>query len=149
MIKCRTYRSDSCNGNNVIIKLLNVVKSIYSIGFTLGGSYSNSGKSLVIQNDQNQLNIEDSYTADIGISYAISAYQFGVSHIQTSFMNNKMNTTVISLSEDLSNSGRIKLTTLYELGFYDFASASYQNSGTTAIKPLHGMFLSIGLRTSF
>ena len=106
-------------------------------------------KSLVIQNDPKQLNIEDSYTADIGISYAISAYQFGVSHIQTSFMNNKMNTTVISLSEDLSNSGRIKLTTLYELGFYDFASASYQNSVTTAIKPLHGMFLSIGLRTSF
>jgi|GEM_PF-6961899 len=124
--------------------------NISYIGFTLAGSYSNSGKSLVIQNDSSQPNIADSYTSDLGISYAISSYQFGISHIQTSFMNNKMNTTVVSLSEDLSNSGRIKLTTLYELGYYDFASASYQNSGTTtAINPLHGMFLSIGLRTSF
>lgn len=124
--------------------------NISYIGFTLAGSYSNSGKSLFIQGDSNQSNIANSYTADVGISYAISSYQFGVSHIQTNFMNNKMNTTVFSLSEDLSNSGRIKLTTLYELGYYDFASARYQNSGTTtAINPLHGMFLSIGLRTSF
>lgn len=120
------------------------------VGLTLAGSYANTGKSLEIQNDANRTTIGDSYTADAGISYAIASHQFGISHIKTNFMDNKMNTTVVSLSEELSNSGRIKLTTLYELGFYEFSPASYQNSGTTtAINSLSGMFLSVGLRTSF
>ena len=119
-------------------------------GLTLAGSYANTGESLEIQNDANRTTIGDSYTADAGISYAFGSHQFSISHIKTSFMNNKMDATILILNEDLSHAGRIKLTTLYELGFYKFSPASYQSSGTTtAINSLSGMFLSVGLRTSF
>ncbi len=120
-------------------------------GLTLGGSYANAGKSLLIQNDLKQVDSQNAYTADFGMSYAIGTYQFGVSHIQTNFVNNKMNTTVVSLSEDLFNSGKVKLTSIYELGFYDFASGSYFNGGgvLTAAPRLSGTFVSIGLRAGF
>ena len=120
------------------------------IGLTFAGSYSNSGKSLYIKNDSNTQNTSDSYTADFGLSYTLGAYQAGISHIQSNFINNKMNTTLISLSNDISNIGNIKLTTIYELGFYNFSSGSYLSSSVLTQAPtVSGSFLSVGLKLGF
>ena len=61
-----------------------------------------------------------------------------------------MNTTLISLSNDISNIGNIKLTTIYELGFYNFSSGSYLSSSVLTQAPtVSGRFLAVGLKLGF
>ncbi len=101
----------------------------------------------------NLLQFKDSYNYDLGISYSISRFQAGVSHARSYFAGNKFNATIFSLSEDLASSNKIKLTTIYELGVYQFNSSSYfeENNGTVLIKQvpqMKGIFGSVGLRVT-
>jgi hypothetical protein len=149
------------------------------IGFTLGGSYSYSGQSLLLKQNMGQLNsyalnnqtsittlsqlynignanlleYKDSYNYDIGLSYAFSRYQIGIAYNKSRFMNNEANATVLSLSEDLKVINGIKLTTIFEGGFYQFNSASYfkESNGAVSVatpNQTHGYFGYIGVVAS-
>lgn len=125
--------------------------NISYIGFTLGGSYSYSGDSLLLKQNAGQVNsyavngqssistiaglqsaasqglldYKSAYNYDVGLSYAFGAYQVGFAHNRSRFMNNNFNATIFSLSEDLKNTGGVKLTTSFEGGLYNFNSANY------------------------
>lgn len=155
------------------------------LGFTIGGSYSNAGKSILLKPNAGQINsfsthnvnnslvqnattatdlynlsqstnlleFKNSYNYDYGISYSISRFQMGLTHAKSYFAGNKFNATIFSLSDDLSSSDKIKLTTVYEAGLYNFNSASYfkENSGTITIQSVpkvKGVFGSIGIKVS-
>lgn len=153
------------------------------LGLTIGGSYSNSGKSLLIKHNQNQINsfstrnagnltgitsasdlynisqnsnvldFGNSYNYDFGASYTIGAFQGGIAHAKSKFAGNNFNITLISLSEDMRSSNKMKLTAMYELGFYEFNSASYfkdTGSGITivSVPRMKGIMGSIGLKVS-
>lgn len=180
------FRRDSSvtiNRNQIQQYTLGV--NVSYMGFTLGGSYSYAGQSLLIKPNTGEINsyattnagdarvqaattvsalqnlanttdllkYKDAYNYDIGLSYAFSRHQIGVSHVRSRFMNNRTNATVFSFSENLKESAGIKLTTIFEAGLYEFDSASYfkeTNSTISIQKPntVRGYFGYIGLRAS-
>ena len=151
------------------------------LGVTIGGSYSNAGNSVLLKHNANHVNsfsarngtmgassgtdlynlsqssslldFKDTYNFDIGISYAISRFQVGVAHAKSHYADNHFNTTIISLSDDISATQKLKLTALYELGFYEFNSGNYfqvngGNIDVISVPKMKGFMASIGLRIS-
>lgn len=149
------------------------------LGLTFGGSYSNAGQSVLLKANKNHLNsfstrnshlvninssedllananflkFQDTYNFDFGISYSIAQFQAGIAHAKSHFAGNRFSTTILSLSEDLKSTHKIKLTALYEIGFYNFLSASYfkENGGNievASVPKMKGFMGSVGLRIS-
>ncbi len=149
------------------------------LGLTIGGSYSNAGDSTLLKHNAGQVNsfstrnanlisatsgtdlynisqtsnildFQNTYNYDFGISYAIAQFQAGIAHQSSNFADNKFNITLVSLSEDLKSSTRIKLTAMYELGFYQFNSANYFDATANVHQgpQVKGLMGSIGLRVS-
>lgn len=167
------------------IKQYTVGVNLSYIGFTLGGSYSYAGQSLLIKPNTREINsyattnasdirvqgattiaqlqnladstnllkYKDTYNYDVGISYAFARYQVGLAYMKSRFMNNRANTTVFSLSEDLKAINGIKLATVLETGVYQFHSANYFQANNNVIsiqKPntVRGYFAYVGMRAS-
>ena len=125
------------------------------LGFTLGGSFTDLGKSgriknkLVVGNnafldDENIVKeARNDYIFDVGLGYAIDKYSISTSYIKSSFVNNEFWAGVLSFEvqavENLAN--------YIQIARYQFSSAKYTKDEN--ITKSSGFIVTLGIKYIF